>query len=378
MLHIALAVTGLTACSETPGSAPLPPGAEQVQLQEVMSGLENPLHLAAPASDPRLFVVEQPGRIRIFADGQLLSTPFLDLTDRVRSGGERGLLSVAFHPDYASNGFFYVNYTDQNGDTRVERYSASGDRNRADPESAKLILGVGQPFSNHNGGLIVFGPDGMLYIGMGDGGSGGDPQGHGQNLGTLLGAMLRLDVDGGEPYAVPHDNPFVGETGARPEIWAYGLRNPWRFAFDHEADLLYVADVGQNRLEEINLVPAGSAGLNYGWNIMEGSDCFGGGSCNRDGLVLPVLEYEHSDGCSVTGGLVYRGQAIPSLAGTYFYADYCEGWVRSFRHLDGEPTEPREWEFGDLGNILSFGEDAEGELYVLSANGRVYRMVAGD
>jgi glucose/arabinose dehydrogenase len=376
MLRIAFAFAILTLPACIDSTAVPPAGAADLALMEIASGLSSPLYLTAPANDPRLFVVEQPGRIRIIENGELLPTPFLDIVDKVRSGGEQGLLSVAFHPEYDANGFLYVNYTDVNDQTQIERYSVSSDPNRADAASAAPILSIGQPFANHNGGLIKFGPDGMLYIGMGDGGSGGDPQGHGQNLGTLLGAMLRIDVDGGDPYAIPADNPFVGEAGAKPEIWAYGLRNPWRFAFDHVGGELYIADVGQNEWEEVNAVRTEDAGLNYGWNIMEGAHCYQSASCDQSGLVIPVLEYANGGGdCSVTGGYVYRGSAIPAIAGHYFYADYCGGWVRSFRNDSGEPTEQREWEFGDVGNILSFGQDAAGELYVLSANGRVYRMV---
>jgi len=349
--------------------------AEGIQLETVVSGLEDPLYLTAPASDPRLFIVEQPGRIRIVQDGQLLPTPFLDIVRQVRSGGERGLLSVAFHPNYASNGFFYVNYTDQRGDTRIERFSVSSDPNVADPSSGKLLLKIEQPYANHNGGLNLFGPDGMLYIGMGDGGSGGDPHGHGQNRGALLGALLRIDVDGGDPYAIPPDNPFVGQPGMRGEIWAWGLRNPWRFAFDRETNLLYIADVGQNKWEEIDVAPAKEAGLNYGWNLMEGAHCFRSSNCSPKGLVLPVLEYGHAEGCSVTGGFVYRGKTIPFLVGHYFYADYCDGWIRSFKYTDGKVSEQRTWDMGPIGKVLSFGEDAAGELYVLSDNGRVYRIV---
>ncbi|MGH7664905.1 MAG: PQQ-dependent sugar dehydrogenase [Gemmatimonadaceae bacterium] len=371
-----LALAG-TACRPDTGSATAT--SNGLRLVEVASGLANPVHLTAPAGDPRLFIVEQEGRIRIVRDGSLLPTPFLDIESRVRSGGERGLLSVAFHPDYASNGFLYVNYTDRDGDTRVERYSVTGNADIADPASAKLLLTVDQPYGNHNGGLIVFGPDDMLYIGMGDGGSGGDPHGHGQNLGTLLGTMLRIDVDGGEPYAIPSDNPFRDRPGARAEIWAYGLRNPWRFAFDRGGErMLYIADVGQNRLEEINAVDAAAAGLNYGWNIMEGTSCYNAGSCEKAGLTLPVHEYDHSDGCSVTGGHVYRGSAAPSVVGHYFYSDYCEGWLRSFRLENGAVTEEREWNVGDVGNVLSFGEDSGGELHLLSSSGRVYRFAAGE
>ncbi|HEX7089792.1 MAG TPA: PQQ-dependent sugar dehydrogenase [Longimicrobiales bacterium] len=377
------ALAALLGCGGSEPTPPEPPGGDgdppaAIRLVEVAAGLASPVHLTSPPGDDRLFVVERPGRIRIIEDGELLPTPFLDIVSNVgSSGSEQGLLSVAFHPQYASNGFFYVNYTDRDGNTRVERYTVSAaDPNRADPASAKLILGVDQPYSNHNGGLLLFGPDRMLYIGMGDGGAGGDPHGNGQNKGTLLGALLRIDVDGGDPYAIPPDNPYVGEPGARGEIWAIGLRNPWRFAFDPPTNRLYVADVGQNRYEEIDVVDARTPGLNYGWNIMEGAHCYPTGPCESEGLVLPVLEYTHDDGCSVTGGAVYRGDAIPGLVGHYFYADYCAGWIRSFRYEDGRVTDAREWPVGSVGNILSFGQDAAGELYVLSANGRVYRIEA--
>ncbi len=237
------------------------------------------------------------------------------------------------------------------------------------------MIGIAQPFSNHNGGLVMFGPDGKLYIGMGDGGSGGDPLGHGQNAATLLGDILRLDVDASHPYAIPADNPFVGQTGKRPEIWATGVRNPWRFAFDREAGLLYVADVGQSQWEEVNVVPANQGGLNYGWNLMEGTHCYSPSSgCNHTGLTLPVLEYGHAQGCSITGGFVYRGNALPGLRGHYFYSDYCQGWIRSFRYANGQATDQRTWEVGSIGNVLSFGEDGARELYVLSANGKIYRF----
>lgn len=356
------------------GDSEPPEPAQGIRAEVVASGLQDPVHLASPPSDARLFVVEQAGRIRIIAaDGRLRPTPFLDIADRVRSGGERGLLSVAFHPRYATNGYFYVNYTDLQGHTRVERYAVSQDPDVADPQSATLILRVEQPFANHNGGLNLFGSDGMLYIGMGDGGSAGDPLGNGQNSNTLLGALLRIDVDRGDPYTIPPDNPFA-RSGGRGEIWAIGLRNPWRFAFDPETGLLYIADVGQNLWEEVNVVPAGRAGVNYGWNIMEGAHCFRSDTCDRNGLVPPVLEYGHDEGCSITGGDVYRGTRLPSLVGHYFYADYCGGWIRSFRTRDGAAADHRRWEVGSLGQITSFGEDARGELYVLSSNGRVYRL----
>jgi glucose/arabinose dehydrogenase len=351
----------------------------RLAVERVAAGLTLPLHLTAPPlpGDARLFVVEQSGRIRIVRNGTLVARPFLDIVARVGSGGERGLLSLAFHPRYAENGWFFVNYTDRNGDTRVERYRVSDDPDVADPASAALVLGVPQPYANHNGGHILFGPDGMLYVGMGDGGSGGDPHGNGQDLGTLLGKVLRLDVDRAEPYAVPPDNPFVNRRGARGEIWAYGLRNPWRLAFDRPSGLLYIADVGQNRWEEVNVQPAALAGLNYGWSRMEGDHCFGLPFCLKGGLVRPALEYGHDEGCSITGGLVYRGRRLPGLRGHYFYSDYCTGFLRSFSYADGAVVGRYTWDVGPLGAVLSFGEDADGELYVLSASGTVYRLVTG-
>lgn len=344
-------------------------------VEVVAGGFDDPVYLTSPPGDPRLFVVEQSGRIRIIENGLLLSTPFLDIRDSVRSGGERGLLGMAFHPAYAANGHFYVSYSAQpDGDTRVERYSVSGDPNVAMPNRDRVIFTLDQPFGNHNGGQITFGPDGMLYIGLGDGGSGGDPQGHGQNVNTLLGALLRIDVDGGNPFSIPPDNPFVGIDG-RDEIWAYGLRNPWRFSFDREASHLYIADVGQNAWEEVNAVAAGSAGINYGWNLMEGRHCFGSASCDTGGLVLPAVEYGHSNGCSVTGGYVYRGEALTAIRGHYFYSDYCSGFLRSFRFTGTSVTDERQWDVGELGRVLSFGQDADGELYILSSNGNVYRLI---
>ncbi|MBE0595101.1 MAG: PQQ-dependent sugar dehydrogenase, partial [Gemmatimonadales bacterium] len=250
-----------------------------------------------------------------------------------------------------------------------------GDPDVADAMSAKLVIAIDQPYANHNGGMIAFGPDGMLFIGMGDGGSANDPHGNGQNRATLLGAMLRIDVDTGDPYAIPADNPFVGQPDARGEIWALGVRNPWRFSFDRGGSRLYIADVGQNAWEEIDIVPASQAGLNFGWNVMEGTHCFRSTSCDQTGLTLPAVEYGHDQGCSVIGGYVYRGTAMPELAGHYFYADWCQGWLRSFRFDGaGNLTEHTEWPVGDIGNPVGFGEDADGELYIASQNGRVYRL----
>ena len=244
------------------------------------------------------------------------------------------------------------------------------------PSSETDLIHVDQPFPNHNGGLLLFGPDDMLYIGLGDGGSGGDPQGNGQNLGTLLGKILRIDVDHGDPYSIPPDNPFVGRAGARGEIWAYGLRNPWRFAFDRLGGLLYLADVGQDRFEEVDVVITTRGGVNYGWNTMEGLSCFAATQCDQTGLELPVLAYDHSaGGCSITGGFVYRGAAIPEIIGHYFYSDYCAGFLKSFRYQKTRTTEEHTWSVGNIGLITSFGEDSAGELYITSSNGRVYKIV---
>ncbi|HEU5305070.1 MAG TPA: PQQ-dependent sugar dehydrogenase, partial [Gemmatimonadales bacterium] len=277
-----------------------------------------------------------------------------------------------------SNGRFIVHYTDAAGDTRLSSFQVSSDPDVADGASEQVILSADQPYSNHNGGQVVFGPDGFLYLGLGDGGSGGDPEGRGQDLSDLLGALLRIDVESGSPYAIPSDNPFIGVSGASPEVWSYGLRNPWRFSFDRATGDLYVADVGQNRFEEINVSPAidgAGKGLNYGWSLMEGAHCFTSG-CDPSGLALPTFEYGHSEGCSVTGGYVYRGSAIPSLQGHYFFADLCQGWVRSFRYSGGTATELTDWPSLSTGtSIVSFGQDAAGELYVIEPGGRVLKIV---
>jgi glucose/arabinose dehydrogenase len=351
-------------------------------LTQVAGGLSNPLFLTAPANDTRLFVVEQPGRIRIVKNGQLLATPFLDiaaLTSFV-AGSERGLLSMVFHPQYASNGLFYVYYTDVNGNIAVYRFNVfASDADLADPASGIRILTIirDPARSNHNGGLLAFGPDGFLYIATGDGGGAGDPAGNAQNLNKLLGKLLRIDVSNTtvtQPYAVPTTNPFVNQVGKQPEIWAYGLRNPWRYAFDGSAALLYIADVGQERLEEVNVAAASQGGLNYGWNIMEGSLCYPNDPCSQTGLTLPILEYDHSQGCSITGGYVYRGSAMPELRGRYFYSDYCSGGLKSFVYRAGVAIEKTSWAVPNVLLITSFGEDAQKELYMLSSNGNVYRI----
>jgi hypothetical protein len=385
--RIGIVATLLAGCGSDDTVSPPPPPSpgSGLTLQNVGSGagaFAFPLLVLSPAGDrTRLFVVEKRGTIRIVQQGAILAAPFLDLSGQVSNGSEQGLLGVAFHPQYQTNGLFVVHYTNDAGDTRVSVFRVSaGDPNRADAGSEQVFLSVSQPFPNHNGGMVAFSPtDGHLYLGLGDGGSGGDPQGNGQRRSTLLGKILRFSLSGTGQVAIPADNPFVSESGARPEIWSTGLRNPWRFSFDRLTGDLYIGDVGQGNLEEIDAVtPAAGRGANFGWSTMEGRSCFGASSCDQTGLTPPVLDYGHQGGaCSVTGGYVYRGAAIPSLRGTYFYGDYCAGWVRSFRWENGVVTDPREWD--DLapgGPITSFGEDADGELYLTTANGRVARIVA--
>jgi glucose/arabinose dehydrogenase len=378
-----LAASLACASSTGPSGGNLPPGNLSLTLATVATGLDFPLDLTAPPNDPRLFVVEKTGRIRIIRDGAVLAAPFLDLHDRVSGAAEQGLLGLAFDPAYASNGRFVVNYTDLNGDTRISTFRVSADPDVADVSTETVLFAVPQPFPNHNGGGLAFGPDGYLDAGLGDGGRGGDPSGNGQSLATLLGKLLRVDLNGGTPYAMPPDNPFAAAAGpaTRGELWSYGLRNPWRFSFDRVTQDLYIGDVGQDAHEEIDVAPAPAAGrgLNFGWNRMEGAHCYpptAGDSCDRTGLTLPVVDYDHSQGCSVTGGYVYRGAAIPALQGTYLYGEYCEGWVRSFRFVGGQATDQRDWQvLRPGGSITSFGEDAAGELYILTAQGGVYRIV---
>ena len=376
-LFIALAASGCSSQFESE-TAGLHEGTVPVALEQVAEGLAFPLYLTAPPGDPRLFIVEKGGAIRIIEDGVLLATPFLDIHAQVSTGGEQGLLGLAFDPAYATNGRFVVHYTDAAGNTRLSAFQVSADPDRADATSERVLLAVDQPFANHNGGQIAFGPDGFLYLGLGDGGSEGDPNGTGQRLDDLLGSILRLSISDTGATA-PADNPFVGVSGARAEVWSYGLRNPWRFSFDRLTGDLYIGDVGGNRLEEIDVAPAsagGGRGLNYGWNVMEGRSCLAAASCDTTGLTLPELQYDHGQGCAVTGGYVYRGSAIPALQGHYFYADYCRGFVRSFRLVDGAPADQADWPTLRPGDAIpSFGEDAAGELYVLSADGRVLKIV---
>ena len=350
----------------------------EISLSPIASGLQAPV-LVTNAADDRLFVVEQTGFVRVMRDGKLLPQLFLDISSLITAGGEQGLLGLAFHPDYGSNGFFFVNYTDQQGDTVVARYEVSDDPDVAAQSSARRLLFVDQPYSNHNGGGLAFGPDGYLYIGLGDGGAAGDPENRAQNLDTLLGKMLRIDVNrasGSRPYSIPDDNPFASRADARPEIWAYGLRNPWRFAFDRDGGDLWIGDVGQGEVEEIDRVTANDGGLNLGWRVMEGDRCYEP-NCSRDGLTLPVSVYEHAgEHCSVTGGYVYRGRSIPSLVGGYLLADYCSGtvWVLDASNPGAGARRVLDTEL----TISSFGEDNEGELYVTDhGSGQVFKVQRG-
>jgi len=386
---LALPGCGGSSSSPTPVPSATPPAAScaagapvagipALTARLVASGLRNPLDLqAAPGDRERLYVVEQGGRIRVIRSGQLQPTPFLDVSGRISSGGERGLLGLAFHPQFATNRRLFVNYTNPRGDTHVAEFRASS-ADAADPGSERVLLTESQPFANHNGGGLAFDNTGRLLIALGDGGSGGDPLGNGQKLDTFLGKVLRIDVDAATPYAVPADNPFRATPGAAPEIWAYGLRNPFRISVDRPSGDLYIGDVGQNRIEEIDVgLASRRGGENYGWNVTEGSQCYSPSSgCNRTGLTPPVYEYTHSEGCSVTGGVVYRGCRMPDLAGTYFFGDFCTGLVRSFRLASGQATDVRDWTAGlrGINSPSSFGLDADGEAYVVDYDGEVYRL----
>lgn len=339
---------------------------QELELQLVANGFSSPLELKH-AGDDRLFVVEQGGRIKILnSDGTVNPTNFLNISSNISSGGERGLLGLAFHPDYANNGFFYVYYTNPAGNSQISRFSVSGDPDIADPSSELQMLSFNQPFSNHNGGHIAFGPDGMLYIASGDGGSGGDPQNYSQTLTTLLGKILRIDVDLPAPY-IPADNPFVDNSAVLDEIWAYGVRNPWKFSFDSETGDLWMADVGQGSWEEINKEPSTAAGLNYGWRCYEGNAPFNTNGCPpQSELTFPFAEYSRTAGrCSITGGYVYRGPDYPGIEGLYFFADLCSNDIGTVDQ-DGNLTL-----WGPLGatTITSFGVDVNQKLYVVAFGG---------
>jgi glucose/arabinose dehydrogenase len=367
--------------SAAPAAPVFDPAQTALRLTTVANGLLKPDFLThAGDGSGRLFVVEQAGRIRIIDGDKVVETPFLDISDRVgSSSNEQGLLGLAFAPDYASSGTFFVNYTNRAGDTVISRFQVTADAQVADPASETLVLTFQQPAPNHNGGMILFGPDGMLWVGTGDGGASNDRFGNGQNPQTLLGKMLRIDVmsDPTQPYTIPADNPWVtaqwNGQAVRGEIWALGLRNPWRYSFDATTNDLWIADVGQNTWEEVNFVAAGSAGgLNFGWPLMEGLHCFQQAECDATGLLPPVIEYDHSGNCSITGGHVYRG-SIPALQGVYFYADYC-----SMRIWAATPAGDGTWK-SDLvlqsdAPITSWGADQDGELYIVEANGHISRL----
>ena len=372
------------AAAGTPGTGTPDTSSPQVRLEPVVSDLAQPTSVvSADDGSGRLFITQKTGLVRVIKNGQTLSAPFLDLTGAVSTSSEQGLLGIAFHPDYAQNGRFFVNYTRQDGATVIAEYAVSDDPNVADSSAKKVLLTIAQPYSNHNGGDLVFGPDGYLYIGTGDGGAGGDPHGNAQNKAALLGKMLRIDVTtaNSEPYGIPADNPFVGSAGARPEVWAYGLRNPWRFSFDRKTGDLWLADVGQNAFEEVDYQPKSSkGGENYGWNIMEADSCYNDAeptaplkTCAEQGLVKPVLAYSHSVGQSVTGGYVYRGQVVPALQGRYLYGDFVSGTLWSAAAQgDGSYQSTRLLDSGF--NVVAFGEDETGELYVADFSGTLYRF----
>jgi glucose/arabinose dehydrogenase len=342
-------------------------------IEPVVSGVSQPVLLLSPPGSERRFIVERVGRVlEVTDDGEIGDEAYLDLRDRVNSGGiEQGLLGMAFHPDFASNGRIFAYYYHGAATTRLVEFSASPSALSVDSSTERVLLTTDQPTVRHNGGMLEFGPDGMLYLSLGEGGAAST---HAQNPETLLSSILRLDVDGDEPYAIPADNPFV-EGGGAPEVWAFGLRNPWRFAIDPVDELIYIADVGHERWEEINVVPLADGGLNFGWLRMEGSSCFQRGcDAEAENLVLPVHEYSHEEGCSVTGGRVYRGSAIPELVGTYFYSDWCGAWLRSFRWDGRSALDHTEWMTG-IGQVNSFGVDTDGELYVLTWTGEVGKIV---
>jgi glucose/arabinose dehydrogenase len=352
----------------------------------VVDGLTAPVDVtSARDGSGRLFVVEQAGRIRVVKDGHSSATPFLDITDRIASGGERGLLGLAFHPGFPSDPRFFVDYTDRDGNTVVSEFRVpEATPDQADPASERVLLHIHQPFANHNGGGVAFGNDGMLYISAGDGGSGGDPQGNGQNLDTLLAKILRIDVDtppGAAPYVVPADNPFVGRSDARPEIWLTGLRNPWRMRFDRATGDLWIGDVGQNLWEEIDLARAGTGGLDYGWNTMEGFHCFNPTSgCDQTGLTLPVAEYGHDAGCAVIGGVVVRDHRQPRMDGGYLFSDSCSGSLWMLDPVTGPDGRSEASIVGETGASASaINDDEDGTVYLTDlVSGRLLRISAAD
>jgi glucose/arabinose dehydrogenase len=389
-----LALALVTACGSSsdssssivpiPAPIPTPTGPVSLKLETVAGGFSFPLYLTAPANDSRLFVVEKGGQIKIIQNGATLAAPFLDISSRISQSGERGLLSMAFHPQYASNRQFYIYYTNSAGNIVVERYLVSASNpNLADSASATNVMTIDHSINdNHNGGQLAFGPDGYLYIGTGDGGGGGDPFKNGQNTSAMLAKILRIDVST-LPYKIPPNNPYASTAGKAKEIWAYGVRNPWRFSFDAPAAKLYIGDVGQDAKEEINVVDTSSAGLNYGWSTTEGTLCYSGSACDKTGITLPVVEQDHPGSESITGGYVYRGSKIPELQGAYFYGDFVVGWVKSFVYANGAATDQKAWPDLKVDYLASFGVDAANDLYAVShcsgascsGPGTIYRIV---
>jgi glucose/arabinose dehydrogenase len=355
---------------------------EQVRLEQIFDGFRQPVHLAAPTGDDRLFVVQRVGVIRILDESRTMLEPaFLDLTDQVLAGGiEQGMLGLDFHPEYAENGRFFVYYTDKGGRRQLSEFTVSADDpDLADPASERVIFEYEHPENasdiRHYGGHVAFGPDGYLWVSMGDG---ADSRAQAQDPNTPFGTVVRIDVDSGDPYGIPPDNPFV-DGGGMADVWAYGLRNPWRFAIDPVDRLIYIADVGHADQEEVNVVSIDDGGYNFGWSDMEGERCFHLSGCDPEDYTMPVLTYTHEEGLSITGGLVYRGDEIPELHGTYFYSDWVQQWIRGFRFVDGEVTEARDWTEdlgGAVGSVTSFGLDGHGELYVTTYEGGVYKFTA--
>ena len=376
------AATGSATADPSPAATDVPIAGDPppLALEEVAAGLDAPINIAG-APDGMLLVNERVGRVMAVDPSSGETSVFLDLTDRVLGGDERGLLGLALHPDWPEDARAFVHYSDLAGDTVLSEFGVSDlpSPPRLDPATERVLLQVAQPYANHNGGQLAFGPDGLLYMGLGDGGSGGDPQRNGQNREALLGKVLRIDIDAGdEPYGIPADNPFADGADGAPEAFLIGLRNPWRFSFDRETGLLWIADVGQNEFEEIDRVdPAADAGANLGWNVMEASHCFERSDCDADGLMLPVAEYGRDLGCSVTGGYVYRGEVIPDLRGWYLFSDYCTGKLFGIpSDADGVVAPRVLLETGS--NVSTFGEDAAGELYLADIEtGTIYRVVSG-
>lgn len=369
--------------SEAPTGSGFDPNAVTLDVEVIVGRLSNPLDVAVPLDNGIRYVAEQDGRIRVIRDDELLAQPLLDIRDRIASGGERGLLGLAFHPDFPDDPRLFVDYTDESGDTVVSEFQVADDLLTADQDSERFLVQVNQPFPNHNGGAVVFGPDGMLYIALGDGGSGGDPQGNGQDLETLLAKILRIDVDasptGDLPYAIPADNPFVDTAEARPEIWLTGLRNPWRMRFDGATSDLWIGDVGQGQREEIDLAPAGQGGLNFGWNRMEGSLCYEPREgCDQEGLTLPVAEYPTREGCAVIGGVVVRDPDQSLLNGAYVFSDACAGkfWLLDAAAAAEAPIEPTL--AGETGRAISaVGLDEDGSVLATDLRaGELLRIVA--